>query len=478
MTYLPELHRILVEGAARLEHAQLDVGAPSIERPFPSRERQSAFRRFSRRRLLAFVGVALLASGSAAAALVALKGLRSAPPNGPLSSQAGAGPNLQLVTGSYSARMTPDLLGGSVGWCVAEARESVVIPVGNVRALRRELLSRRAQIQARLSRANSSLMPGPRAALRQEVDVAIPRLLRSLAMPVGERDSPAFRNAYRSLYGVSGGGASECGVAAQRGGPIVADFSQADAGVGGTVTLISTTTLVLVTEPQVAAVRVSPTLTLLTRTDKQLPGGERVAIAVQQSLGKKTSLRPGWGEATAVALDRQGKPIATTARTARLDEKAVYWQSAGAGRAPTRSRVSNSPPPGACEIDTRGLAGAMPEYGIVVKHVHGFRRLVARAYLSCASTDFVYRGQAVVAAILLDAQRPGVLPELLPNARQVSQHPQAFSIPPPPAGGNLSITARRVGDAWLVIQTAAPLRERLALLGGLGACVRIKGRCT
>jgi hypothetical protein len=479
MSYLPDLHRILVEGAARIEHAQAGAGAePAAPAIFSRARLRTALRRLTRRRLFIFAGAGLLASGSAAAALVALNGLRSAPPNGSISTQTGAGRSLQLATGSYSVSVTPDLLGGSVGWCVTERdRESTPLPVGDVQALRLELLRRRAQLRARLSGREGSLTSSSRAALAQEVDIVIPRLLSLLSRPLAARTSPAFQNAYRALYGVSGAGASDCGVAAQRGSPIVADFSQSNELGGAKATLISTTTLVLLTAPEVAAVRVSPTLTLLTRADKQLPDGERIAIAVQQAVGRKTALGSGSGAPTAVALDRQGKPIRVTARTARLGEEPVFWQAKPAGRGSSGTRLANAPPPGACEINTSTLAGSTPEYGTVVQRIRGFPQLNSDDYLSCADTAFTYHGQAVLAAILLDAQHPGAAPAAFPDASLVSQHPRAFSLTATPAGGSQSISARRIGDAWLVIQANGSVRERVALLAGLGTCVRTVGRC-
>jgi hypothetical protein len=475
MTYLPELHRILVEGAARLEHSQIEVAADPTASPGRGRGRLGALRRFTRRRLFIFAGVGLLASGSAAAALVALSGLRSAPPSGSISSQTGTGRSLQLAAGSYSVSVTPDLRGGAVGWCVTERdHASSAVPVGDVPALERELVRARAQIRARLSSRESPLTPSSRAALRKEVVVVIPRLLILLSGPVAAREAPAFENAYRALVGVSGGGASDCGVVAQRGSPIIADFSQSDVLAGAKTTPISTTTLVLVAEPDVAAVRVSPTLTLLTRPDRQLPSGYRIAIAAQQALGKKTALPVG---RVAVALDRHGRPIRATARTARLADPAVFWQAKAADGASKGSRVATAPPPGGCEIDTNRLAGATPEYGFVVQHVRGFPQLSAEDYLSCASADFTYHGREVLAAILLDAQHPGATPALLPNVRRVSQRSRAFSLATSLAGGSASIAARRVGDAWLVVQAAGSVRERLAVLAGLTTCVRTVGRC-
>jgi len=478
MTYLPQLHRILVEGAARLEQTELDAGVELAAPLVPGGGRLGWLRRLTRRRLFIFVGAGLLASGSAAAALVALNGSRSAPSNGGISSQTGAGGSLQVAAGSYSVTVTPDLLGGGVGWCVTERdRESAPLPIGDVRALRLELVRRRAQLEARLSGRAGSLTLGSRAALEQEVEIAIPRLLSLLSRPAAARRTPAFENSYRSLLGLAGGGASDCGVAAQRGSPIVADFGQADVLGGTNATRISTTTLVLITRPEVAAVRVSPTLTLLTRPDAQLPSGLRIAIAIQQALGKQTALAVGSGAPKVVALGAQGRPIQRAATTEQLGDQAIYWQARGAGRASRPARVTNSPPGGACEIGTSALAGAKPLYGLVVQRIRGFPEIAADADLSCASTDFTYHGQIVLAAILLNAEHPGAAPAPLPDASRVSGRPPAFSLMTAPGGHSQSITARRVGDAWLVIRSTGSLRLRLAVLAGLRTCVRTAGRC-
>jgi hypothetical protein len=279
------------------------------------------------------------------------------------------------------------------------------------------------------------------------------------------------------------GGAFGCGFAPLPGRPIVA-LGGNDGGARDGDVYSATTSSVFVTTSQVAAVRVSPTLTILTRTDPQLPDHYRIAIYVHQAIAHHPIPAPRPGQSPpAVALDRAGKHIGLPASNrGEPRDPAVFWPSARAHTAPA----------GACEIDTNGLHAA---YGEVVEHVHGFPQLTGNAYLSCASTATANgRGRGTLAAILLDAKHPGTTPAPLPDATPVPGHPQTFNEPgitPPtsttltpqgrpttphrPHPGPLSITGRRIGNAWLVVQSDGTLAQRLTVLDRLGICVRLTG---
>jgi hypothetical protein len=97
--------------------------------------------------------------------------------------------------------------------------------------------------------------------------------------------------------------------------------------------------------------------------------------------------------------------------------------------------------------------------------------------LSCAYTEFAYNGYGVQTAILLDARQPGSHPAGLPNATPVRGRRATFNERAIQAHGTQYITGRRVGNAWLVVESASPLPERLAVLDRLSTCVRITGRC-
>jgi hypothetical protein len=84
-------------------------------------------------------------------------------------------------------------------------------------------------------------------------------------------------------------------------------------------------------------------------------------------------------------------------------------------------------------------------------------------YLSCASVELRFDGNPVIAAILLNAQHPGTRPAPLPETHPLAGDRQTYVGPGAEEVGFLkfgfsyaaTITARRVGDAWLVIQGPA-----------------------
>jgi hypothetical protein len=274
-----------------------------------------------------------------------------------------------------------------------------------------------------------------------------------------------------------------CDGAPLPGRPIIASDVGSSSSTNRSGVTATTTNLVFLTTPQVAAVRISPTLTILTRADPQLPNHYRIAIDIQQTITHGRT-HPKLAHQPAVALDRAGQRIGllTPPLSIPPHDAATYWQpgpTIGVRPQPTLHK----PPAGACEIDTSALHGSDLVFGSVVQHVHGFPNLASKTYLSCATTQFSYDHKNVIAAILLDAQHPGSTPEPLPNATPVPQHPLTFNEPdavtpadtraPFPAG---PITARRVGNAWLIVQTNGTLAQRLAILDRLAACTRLSGR--
>jgi hypothetical protein len=468
VSYLPELQRILYEGALRLEHEELEAAGVPAARDEQQGSRLSAALRWMRsRRFFILIAVGLLAGGTAAAAIIALNARRSAAPTGALHSQAGFGSDLEVTSGGYAVSVTPALRGGTVGLCVSEQdHESALVPIGDPGALRAALNERRTQINASLA-AGGSAAAGSRAALTRDVDVVIPQLLVDLGRPVGVRESQAFLGPYGGLFGSSGGGASSCGVAAQAGDPIIGSFGEVDKSSGGRSRPITTSTLVVITTRAVAAVRVSPTLTLLTRPDRQLPDGYRITIAVEQSVGSRPQLPIGSGAPPLVPLDASGKRLPEESRPPLVGDHAVYWRPAGHG----------APPAGACEIGTGTLSDARVEFGVVVPTIQAFPQLIDKTFLSCASTSFFYRGSEVTAAILLDAQHPGAPPTSLPLSAPASGAPGVLTESTSLSGGGQSIAARRIGDAWLIVDSSGRLATRLTILRRLTVCVRVNGAC-
>jgi hypothetical protein len=268
-------------------------------------------------------------------------------------------------------------------------------------------------------------------------------------------------------YATGGSGALGCGYAPLPNRPIIASGGGESGSRDGNV-YTSTPQYVFVTTRQVAAVRVSRSLTIRTRRDPQLPNHFRIAIYVHQTISNKPiPSSPPLG--SAVALDRTGRRIGLSASdTGEPRNPAVFWPSVHAKTAPA----------GACEIETGGLQGS---YGLVVKHVRGFPFLTAKTFLACATTSLRdAKPRGVLAAVLLDAQHPGLsTPPPLPNAAPVPGHPGTFNEGPiAPRSAELSMTGRRIGNAWLVVQASGSLQRRLAILDRIGACVHLTpGAC-
>jgi hypothetical protein len=405
MTYLPQLHQLLVEGAQQIEDAEAAAPVNGAASAASGEGRiAGAVRRFRKRRLFIVVVLALVAAGSAAAATGVFSGTPSAPPSGRLGTD-GANP---LAATGYRIAVTPNLDGGAVGWCV----QAVL-----------------------LYRQGTSTGGG--------------------CDGVQLRDKPII---------AAGGGFS------------------ADGGRAGYAV---TTDLYFMTSRQVAAIRVSPTLTIRTLADNQLPNGYRIAIAIHQS--RSHSAQPTEPNPfNAIPLAASGKPLAMhwpgyhespklhRAAVLALSDQAAYWQTNpthGVGPQPKTHHA----PPGACEIDTQPLADAKLFYGEVVQHIRAIPQLTGRTYLTCASTEFGYRGHGYVSAILLDAQNPGRKPELLPDSQAAAGDPTAANEPNTQSGPAQPITGQRVGNAWLVVESSAPLMDRLRVLHDLTTCIHLTG---
>jgi hypothetical protein len=377
-------------------------------------------------RALALLALMALLTGGAAAAAVLLGGTHSSAP------LAGALPEPRQSLGptSYRIGFTPDISGGHVGWCD----------------------------QVNFTTREQSLGHGH----------------------------------FERLYG---GGASGCG----RGPTVAEPFIDTDVvgGSGGREGRhFSYQIAYYLTAPQVSAVRASPTLTILTRPEPRLPDGYRVAVGFPQVEhgGSAQAIRAF----SPVALAANGRELATPrlpVGTPWVPDPTVSWQrsrqvglhmlfaipqSAGRARG-QRVLLRRNPPAGPCAIDSSRLHGARQQLGNVVLRVRPVPQVIGRAYLSCIDTEITYRGWAVDVALLLDAHHPGTLPAPLPGATPVPGHPGVVN---EQSGIFGDITGRRVGDAWLVVESSSRLAlrtsalpQRLAVLDALRSCVRLNGRC-
>jgi hypothetical protein len=412
-------------------------------------------RRLSRRRLYVIVVAAVLAAGCTAGAVAVLRGEQSAPLSGALPGPPG---------GKYSFSVIPSLGAGTVGWCIGEETQT---PPPTLRELASKLTSDlqgiRANDEAKLRQGHLSL--ARRRQLTRYVETAIPNARRPLP-PARYRSSPLLREFARLADGL-GEGTGVCGEAAMRGRPIIDAMTAG--GSGHQVGLY-------LTAPDVAAVRISPAVTVLTAANSQLPDGYRYAVVVEPK-GRSGPVA-GSGPWPVAALNRNGRVIPARLVLPSEGETTVSWQAQRGRLAVGPPARSTMPPPAACEIDPRGLAGAKLYYGAVVVHVHGEPQLEGDPYVSCAYMQLYYRGYTVQAAVLLDARHPGQLPALVPDSVAVRSQPNTVN--EPQRSVQQPITARRIGDAWLAVETlshqgSSTLTERLTVLNKLTACIRLQG---
>jgi hypothetical protein len=195
----------------------------------------------------------------------------------------------------------------------------------------------------------------------------------------------------------------------------------------------------VLTAPDVAAVRVAHGPTILTTTASRLPFGIRVAI--WRSVADITGPAP-----KLTALNASGYVIPTVHVSDQPQEPAVGWQ---------RPRP---PASGSCSLNAAPGSGLSAQWGRVVTAIHGDRAVIGRAFLSCINTEYSFQGSPLEAAVLLDATHSGTPPAMLAEMSPVPGHPDIFNREDVAGGG---FTARRIGNAWLVVEGTNGLSQRV-----------------
>jgi hypothetical protein len=166
-----------------------------------------------------------------------------------------------------------------------------------------------------------------------------------------------------------------------------------------------------------------------------------------------------------VALSGDGREIAyTPPHPGSSDLVTRAWQIARPGeRHP--GAAARHPLAGACEVAARGLPGLQPQWGHVLVAIRPVTDAEGELLLSCVDTEYFLRGWPLDTAVLLDARRPGQTPGPIPGAIPVAGHPGFVNLTL--GAGPGSLTARRIGNAWLVVAGGASLAQRLEVLGAL-----------
>lgn len=243
----------------------------------------------------------------------------------------------------------------------------------------------------------------------------------------------------------------------------------------------------VLTGPQVAAVRIG-TRTIRTFTSAQLPAGDRAAVfflaprapspIVGWRPGQPINSRmrlpqpgplPSFGSVRATAvlpLDSSGAVLATAAPGPDYGYVRgwSFWQAPSAvtpniHEPPYHGRTR--PRPGVCELAQQGLSGLTPEWGSTITSIPTVKNYLGELFVSCVSTEYYLHGWPMVAALLLDAGHPGTPVGPIPGARAVPGHPLLVDF------AAASLSARRVGNAWLVVEGGSGTTQRLRVLEAL-----------
>ncbi len=242
----------------------------------------------------------------------------------------------------------------------------------------------------------------------------------------------------------------------------------------------------VITGPQVATIRIG-NRTIRTVTSSLLPAGDRVAVfflparAPTPTVGWRprqpiaSRLRvptpgpgsgPRWTAIPTTALlplDAAGHVIPTTF-TGTGSEYVRGWSFWQAPSAVTPSIHEPSyhgrtqPRPGVCELGQHGLPGLRAEWGSTMTSLPTVTNYVGELFLSCVSTEYYLHDWPMTAAILLDARHPGAALGPIPGARPVPGHPSAVGF------ADASLSARRVGNTWLVVRGGSGTMQRLSVL--------------
>jgi hypothetical protein len=204
-------------------------------------------------------------------------------------------------------------------------------------------------------------------------------------------------------------------------------------------------TTVAVTIPQVAAILVDGKRRVPTESLPALSYGLRAARIV-------TSLKnPG---PALVALDAQGHPIAQRQINTPFQGTVHSWRS------PSR------PAQGSCQLRASGLPGLSAHEGEVASAIRPFPdKLVGHAFLPCIATVYYLRHMPLKAMIVLDAANPRARAAALPDWKPVRGALGYFT-----EGG---LTAKRSGNAWLVVAQGSGLAQRMSLLRHLTPTIKL-----
>jgi hypothetical protein len=226
-------------------------------------------------------------------------------------------------------------------------------------------------------------------------------------------------------------------------GPIVATTWSSITGRRELLLVILTTARVM--EVESAGVR------LPTKATAAIPDHLRIAV-IRVARPKHPYYLP-----PVVAFDAQGDRLATTrGHTSEVLLKSVEVRQ-------NRWKGSSVAVAGACGIEP--AAGVMALYGTMATRLPSTKLQISGGFLTCADGEYIYKGNHLRAAVLVDTEHPGRTPSVLPG--MVSRGGGLLEAP----GRGGPMFARRIPRGWLVASNTINASVARRFLAGLRAVV-------
>lgn len=205
------------------------------------------------------------------------------------------------------------------------------------------------------------------------------------------------------------------------------------------------------TGPSVAAVRIGRRLIITPRSESGLPAGDR-AVVFYLPAGSP-QIAPPWFPPQQLGLPRGAKTLSVVA-VGRDGAPIPVEQGAQPFRLPARYwELPEKEPRGACAL------AAPPSYrafrGTTAVRLEPEPDVEGAALTSCLSVDYKVAGTTLTAAVLVNAKSPTSAPPALFGASPVAGQPGLVNREEDTglhSSTLIAFTARRDGDAWIVVE--------------------------
>ena len=220
------------------------------------------------------------------------------------------------------------------------------------------------------------------------------------------------------------------------------------------------------TGPNVASVRIGTHLSVTPRSEPGLPAGDR-AVVFYLPAGTpeidppwfptgQLSLPHGAKTLSIVAIGRNGAPIQINRGAQPFRLPARFWER------------PEKPPSGACALTAP--SSYKPFRGTTAVRLESNADVEGAALTSCLSVDYKVAATTLTAAVLVNARSPKRAPPALFGASPVANQPGVVTreeVTGLHRSTRIAFTARRDGNAWIVVEGGRGLAQRIRALRSL-----------